>query len=204
MDTPDDISLLSAIAVHRDRAAFTALVERHRERAYNMAFHILRNSALAEEALQEAMLTIWLDAKKLEPEANVANWILRTVSGKSLNLKRNRTRSARREDRMTMERGRMNAATEDAAERTELIGALRSQLEKLPELESQLLACSFGANMSHRQIGEIFNLSQPTVGTKIQQALARLRDVHARSLAWLPRRTGSPARSLIQVDVAVA
>ena len=76
----------------------------------------------------------------------------------------------------TIECGRANSAAEDAAERTELIGALRSQLEELPELDSQLLACSFGANMSHRQISEIFNLSQPTVGSKIQQALSRLRN----------------------------
>ncbi len=76
---------------------------------------------------------------------------------------------------MTIERGRFNSATENTAERTELIDVLRSQLRKLPELESQLLACSFGANMSHRQIGELFNLSQPAVGSKSQQALARLR-----------------------------
>ena len=59
VEEQDDISLLMAISQHRDSEAFTQLCERHRGRAFNAAFRILRDQALAEDAVQDAMLSIW-------------------------------------------------------------------------------------------------------------------------------------------------
>ena len=64
MSERDD--LLTAIAQRRDRVAFTQLCERYRNHVYSHAFRILRNTALAEDAVQEAMLSIWL-AKTNQP-----------------------------------------------------------------------------------------------------------------------------------------
>ena len=59
MEEHDDISLLKAISQRRDSEAFTQLCKRHRGRAFNTAFRILRDQALAEDAVQDAMLSIW-------------------------------------------------------------------------------------------------------------------------------------------------
>jgi RNA polymerase sigma-70 factor, ECF subfamily len=83
----DDSALLSAIAGNRDHAAFEELCARHSRRAYNIALHFLGNAALADDAVQEALLAVWLSAGSYSaghPEA----WIMSIVVKKSLHLAR--------------------------------------------------------------------------------------------------------------------
>jgi RNA polymerase sigma-70 factor (ECF subfamily) len=180
MDEQLDANLMQAIATQRDRNAFSQLCERVRHRAYTCAYRILRNSALAEDAVQEAMLSIWL-AKSAQPTGSVEHWIMSIVVHKSIDLRRSHRQSAMREERVAMERrgsGRMSreqAVAGEEIEREELVSALRKHIDQLPELESQLLTCCYGANMPHQKIAELFDMSRSHVTEKIQQALARLK-----------------------------
>jgi len=175
MEARDDNFLLRAIVQQRDREAFTELHERHQKRAYNQAFRILRNRTLAEDAVQEAMLLIWNAAESVLPTGNAEDWILRIVTNKSINIGLNQKQRAKREERIAVEQNRSQSAVVAAAEGNELIAVLRSHIDQLPVLESTLLACSYGANMSHREIAKLVSLSHPTVSNKIQLALERLR-----------------------------
>lgn len=73
-----------------------------------------------------------------------------------------------------MERG-SRVVHADELESKELIAELRRHIEGLPELERRLLACCYGANMSNRRVAELFDMSHPTVASKLQQILERLR-----------------------------
>jgi RNA polymerase sigma-70 factor (ECF subfamily) len=175
METRDDNSLLSAIAIGRDDVAFTELCARYQKRAFNFAFRILCNSAMAEDAVQEAMISIWMTAKSYQSiRGDVQVWIMSIVMNKSLNLKRSKRRSLKREECMSMEQGRSNVVVNDDVERNELIFALRTHIDQLPDLERTLLACSC-TNMSHREIAKLVGVSHPTVSNRIRQALDRLR-----------------------------
>jgi RNA polymerase sigma-70 factor, ECF subfamily len=170
----DDNLLLEAIATRRDRNAFEELCRRHSRRAYNVAFHFLKNAALAEDAVQEAMLALWLSADSYHDKGQPEAWLMSIVVKKSLHLARTRKHSARNEKREAMSQG--NA--EDASmrlENEEITAALKMELANLPESDSRLLACCYGAGMTHRKIAEELGMSQSTVTEKIQQALARLR-----------------------------
>lgn len=172
----DDDTLLSAIADQRDRDAFEALCARHSRRAYAIAFHFLRNAALAEDAVQEAMLAVWLSsdsyrAEHGKPEA----WLMSIVVKKSLHLARSRKHSVRKESE---DRPGVNRQSEDGSKRlenAEVAAALKQELERLPETDARLLTCCYGAGMTHRKIAEMLGMSQSTVTEKIQQALSRLR-----------------------------
>lgn len=74
-----------------------------------------------------------------------------------------------------MKRTQSETDTADAMERRELIAMLRTQIDNLPELERTLLACCFGASMSHRKIADVVGIPDRTVTHKINQILARLR-----------------------------
>jgi RNA polymerase sigma-70 factor (ECF subfamily) len=175
MNEPDDLSLLSAVAQQRDRGAFAALYERHREHAFNLALQILQDSALSQDAVQEAMLSIWLCTKPIPQDANARAWILRIVSIKSCNLRRQRKRQSKREEVTAMEKPREAVAAGEPIEAKERIDALRRQYEELPELERLVLACNYGANMPQAEIAELAGVSQQAISNKIQQALAHLR-----------------------------
>jgi RNA polymerase sigma-70 factor (ECF subfamily) len=171
----DDVTLLNAIAKQRDRDALNQLYQRYEKRAFNLALHILGTSALADDAVQEAMLSIWLSPKQDLPQDRVSEWILGVVAGKSLNLKRGQRRHNKRAEHVAMESESPPINIDEKVENTELISQLRNHLKQLPELDSQLLACSYGAGMSHRKIAEVFNMSRTRVTERIQEALSRLR-----------------------------
>jgi RNA polymerase sigma-70 factor, ECF subfamily len=173
----DDNFLLSAIAERRDRDAFETLCARHSRRAYAVAFHFLRNAALAEDAVQEAMLAIWLSSDSFRPEHGKPEpWLMSIVVKKSLHLARARKHSIRKEKNEGCES--MNRQAEDSAkqvENAEVAALLKQELERLPETDSRLLTCCYGAGMTHRKIAEMLGISQSSVTEKIQQALSRLR-----------------------------
>src|SRR6185436_1808777 len=117
---------------HRDKDAFGELFERYKVRAYNLALNLTQNRALAEDAVQEAMLAIWLSPTQIEDAEDAQGWILGIVAHKSLTLLRTRARSHKREERKrAMESYVMeNPDAQDPG----LIQALREHIEKLPAL----------------------------------------------------------------------
>lgn len=71
--------MLSAVA-QRDRAAFRALYDQTAPRMYAVALRLLGQAELAEDALQEAYITIWDKADRFDPDRGTAMaWITTIV-----------------------------------------------------------------------------------------------------------------------------
>jgi RNA polymerase sigma-70 factor (ECF subfamily) len=169
----DDSTLLAAIAADRDKEAFGQLFERYKVRAYNLAFNLTQNRAMAEDAVQDAMLALWQSPKQIDPAEGVQGWILGIVAHKSLSLVRTRARSQKREQE--------NRATESyemenvEADTPDLIQALRKHIEQLPALERQILTLKFTEGLPQEKIGTLLAIPQQTISRRIQAALERLR-----------------------------
>ena len=67
--TRDDHALLAACA-DGDEQALAALYDRFGRVAYRLALRVLRDSALAEDAVQDAFLAVWRQAAKFDPLAD--------------------------------------------------------------------------------------------------------------------------------------
>ncbi len=79
LDEASDADLMVRVG-RGDQRAFSALCRRHGERCLSVAFHLLRNSADAEEIVQEAFLRIWRNAPQWRSsEARVTTWMYRIV-----------------------------------------------------------------------------------------------------------------------------
>jgi len=173
----DDAALLAAVAQHRDRDAFAELIRRHERSAYSLAVHITGKSGTAEDAVQDALLRVWLTAQTFRGEGTVRAWILRIVAGKSLEA----VRRKQARDRATLkERDRAarlkNEAPADVESRGELLDALRAALQELPFADRQLLAMHYGGGLTHNEIGSALAMPRRTVSHRIEEALQGLRN----------------------------
>ena len=175
MDERDDLTLLEDIASRRDRASFTELFSRYEKRAYNLAHHLTRNHDLAQDAVQDAMLDIWLRAATFRP-GNTAGWILRIVANKSITLARRQKQEGKkmREQEAAGMAVRSSPPTE-STEREEQLGVLRETLERLPLLDRQVLALSFAGGLTQAEIGAALSLSQASISTRLEKACAQVR-----------------------------
>ena len=71
---------LLAWFIEGDRAALEALLIRREKWLWNVAKKSIRDTSLAEEALQEALVLIWKNAHTFRGESQVSSWMYQIVS----------------------------------------------------------------------------------------------------------------------------
>ncbi|HYF48751.1 MAG TPA: sigma-70 family RNA polymerase sigma factor [Planctomycetota bacterium] len=171
----DDATLLKRIA-KRDEAAFAQLYERHAQAAASLAFHIVGNSSMAEEAVQNGMVKVWKAAASFrhtsdaEPVHNARAWIMKIMAREGYQLLRKKRRL-----REVVPQSDDTPAKEAAHDSSEALQALRAGMQELPEDERQLLALHFGGGLTQFEVGEVLELTQQAVSYRLNKALKTLR-----------------------------
>ncbi len=194
-----DQTLIEKIAGYRDRASFEQLFVKYEKRAYNLAFHLTQDRELARDAVQEALLDVWLHAARYRP-GNETGWILRIVANKSLTLARRNKNEGNRMVEKELNRP-VNAVSSpaDISEKNELIRALADTLQHLPKLDRQVLALRYGGGFTQAQIGEMLSLSHAAISVRLGKASEHIR-THLLKVGWaasMPDILGEPLTEAI-------
>ena len=178
---PRDLAHLSdeavvALAARSDEVALAELYDRFGRIAYGLALRVLRDSALAEDAVQEAFLVVWRSAARFVPERGSARtWILTLVHRRAVDL-------VRREERRRTEP--IESAAEPAGEGAEELAWLRLErervqdaLRRLPDQQREALELAYYGGYSQSELAD--RLGQPlgTIKSRMFAGLARLREL---------------------------
>jgi RNA polymerase sigma-70 factor, ECF subfamily len=90
VNASDDIATIQR-ALSGDADALSALFAKGRTKLYNVAFSLLRNREDAEDAVQDALLSAYLNLQAFEGRARFSTWLTRIVLNSAL-MKRRRLR----------------------------------------------------------------------------------------------------------------
>jgi RNA polymerase sigma-70 factor (ECF subfamily) len=168
---------LVALAARSEQPALGELYDRYGRPAYGLALRILRDEALAEDAVQDAFMTIWRTAPRFVPERGKAStWILTLVHRRAVDVVRREQR--RRADSL-------EAAAEPASEggpddeawlrlqRERVQAALR----QLPDQQREALELAYYGGFTQSELAE--RLGQPlgTIKSRMFIGLSRLREL---------------------------
>jgi RNA polymerase sigma-70 factor (ECF subfamily) len=173
-----DEALLSLVA-SSDDLALSELYDRFGRVAYGLALRILRDEALAQDAVQEAFLAVWRSADRfLAERAKASTWILTLVHRRSVDL-------VRREDRRRgepLERAAEPAApstTEDEATLGFERRIVQEALAQLTPEQREALELGYYGGLTQTELAE--RLGQPlgTIKSRMFTGLSRLRDLLA-------------------------
>lgn len=172
MDRSSDEALLRRLA-DGDREALGRAYDRYAGMVNGVALRILRDTADAEDVVQEVFLQVWRDAARFDPaRASPQAWVCMIARSRALD--RLRRRRARREDE-----GGEEIASGTAAAPTSpvLTMAMRSALDTLPEDQRRPLELAYYEGLTQVEIAA--RLAEPlgTVKTRMRTGLMRLRDV---------------------------
>jgi RNA polymerase sigma-70 factor (ECF subfamily) len=174
-------SLLAAVALG-DRKAFRTLYDLSSPKLFGFALRVLRKDELAEEALQDAFVSIWHAAASYQPHlASPPTWMATIVRNKALDILR-RARAGLDADAGQCDHDAVDALEDQAAgpqERAQLsrdADALARCMDTLAGRQRQAIGMAFLHELSHSEVAT--QLSQPigTVKTWIRRGLDRLRD----------------------------
>ncbi|HSH32569.1 MAG TPA: sigma-70 family RNA polymerase sigma factor, partial [Actinomycetota bacterium] len=138
---PSEDAELTARARDGDVAAYEELVTRYQALAFRVAWLVVRHRGEAEDAVQDAFVKAYYALPRFRPEAPFRPWLLRIVANEA----RNRGRSTRRHDRLTLRVAAADRPTdapspEGAALARDDAERLTAGLERLPERDRLVIA----------------------------------------------------------------
>jgi RNA polymerase sigma factor (sigma-70 family) len=169
---------LVALIERADEAALAELYTRFGKPAYSLAFRMLRDHSLAEDAVQEAFLTVWRTAARFVPERSKAStWLFTLVHHRAVDLVRREER--RRTDTLDNAPEATGDATEDAVwlryERERVQAALRT----LPDQQREAIELAYYGGFTQAELADRLGEPLGTIKSRMFTGLSRLRDVLA-------------------------
>jgi RNA polymerase sigma factor (sigma-70 family) len=173
MDAPSDEALLAGLA-SGDPDDAAAFVRRFQRRVYGLAWTILRDDDLADDAAQEAFVRAWRHADGYDPRrGRVAAWLLTIARNVAIDRAQMRRATAVDPDTIASRLELSGAdAMPDVGERDRLHRALAA----LPDEQRRALVLAVYAGRTAREISELDGVPLGTVKTRIRTAMATLRE----------------------------
>jgi RNA polymerase sigma-70 factor, ECF subfamily len=170
---PPDDELLERIQAGR-HDAFDALVHRHTDRFYRLAYRILGNAQAAEDVVQDAFLKLWENPSRWRADrsARFTTWFHRVVMNLCLDRMKKKTPQP------------LPAHAEWAAESETadvLLGRLEEQrqlereIDALPDRQRVALQLCFEENLSNQEAAERMGVKLKALQSLVMRAKTTLR-----------------------------
>ena len=177
---PRDLAHLSdealvALVARLDEVALGELYDRFGRVAYGLARRILRDDALAEDAVQESFLAVWRSAGRFMPERKASTWILTLVHRRAVDLVRREER--RRAEALDEREHAADAASDEAVWLRYERERVQEALARLPDQQREAIELAYYGGFTQSELSE--RLGQPlgTIKSRMFTGLGRLREL---------------------------
>ncbi len=171
METSDEA--LARAAADGDAKAFSALVTRHYDRVFRLAFRLTGARAEAEDLTQDVCTDLPGKIEKFGGNARFTTWLYRVV----VNAAHDRRRRRATYVKATTGWGDWEVARRaEAEETTEALDWLTTAMRALPEDLRDTLALVLD-DMTHAEAAQILDVSEGTISWRISEAKKRLREL---------------------------
>lgn len=172
MDTSDEI--LAEAAARADRDAFSALLSRHYDRIYGLAFRLTGSRAEAEDLTQDICMALPGKLASYRRQARFTTWLYRvTVNAAFDRRRRAATRSRAADGWGDWELARQAELSEAAEAQDWLARTMRS----LPVELRDTVALTLGEELSQAEAAKVLGVSEGTVAWRMSEVKKRLRAV---------------------------
>ncbi len=157
---------------------FALIYDRHARAAYSLAYRILGARGPAEDAVQEAFLTVWRSRSRYLPErGSVRTWLLAIAHRRAIDvLRRNVVHSRRQTFVEDMEdRWEASERTDVEVMRREEASEVHAALGELPSPQRKVLELAYFGGFSHREIAGMLEEPMGTVKGRMRLGLEKMR-----------------------------
>lgn len=172
--TDEYARLIEAVAVSRDREAFSRLFEYFAPRLKAYLMRAGAPAGAAEDFAQDAMLTVWRKADLFDPaRASAATWIFTIARNRRLDV-------LRREGRAPL-LPELSLAPEEPKRPDDLLSgaqeaaSLNEAMRQLSSDQIEVLRLAFFRGAAHSEIALALDLPLGTVKSRIRKAMIKLR-----------------------------
>jgi len=189
---PQDDRYLVERAQHGEREAFATLVRRHQDRAFNLAYQMVRNREDALDVAQEAFARAYTSLSAFKGDATFGTWLHRIVVNLSIDTLRRRRRGGEAsydDSRGLAEEPEGDLPAPDnpstALEAKQTRALLARGIGRLPPAQRAVLILREIEGMSYEEIARAVGCNLGTVMSRLFYARRKLRQALRAHLADL-------------------
>ena len=168
---------LLAKAALGDRAAFAELYRATSSKLFAVSLRIVRERALAEEALQDSFVNIWNHASDYaQAKSAPTTWMTAIVRNRSLDIVRRTREEPDVDDALAANLVDERAAPPREAQARAESHSIQQCLEELDAEQRQTIALAFFHGLTHSELASHLRRPLGTVKTHIRRGLMKLKD----------------------------
>lgn len=174
METPDE--MLASAAARGDRDAFAALVARHYDRVYGLAYRLCGNRADAQDMAQDICAALPAKLRNWRGEARFTTWLYRVV----MNAAHDQRRRQAVRSKAASGWGDWEIARQDEmGVQATALDWLTLTMRRLPVELRDTVALVLGEEMTQAEAASVLGLSEGTVAWRMSEVKKRLRAIAA-------------------------
>ena len=172
----DDDEFLIQLSKRKDKEAFTIIYNKYHQYLYALAYRYLKDSEMAEDAVQQVYVKLWEMIHVIDIEINLKNYLYSMTKNHILNQFRGK--------KETISINIMNAQQEivddepdivSVIEDAELSDLLNIGIENLPNQKKEIIKMKIQEHKSNQEIADEMGLSINTVKSHYQESIKMLR-----------------------------
>lgn len=173
MDYSTEKDELGHLIKKRNQKAFHELYKTSFNRLQKYAMRYLYDWDEAEDLVQDAFLSLWSHPERYNEKLPVFYYLLGIVRNNCMNYLRDLNIQYKHQDKII--EAMLFSSVEDPEIDEDIHARLKYILELLPEKQREVLLLHIVEKKKVREIAEEMNISEATVKTHFQRALAQLR-----------------------------
>ncbi|OFY64508.1 MAG: hypothetical protein A2V46_10340 [Bacteroidetes bacterium RBG_19FT_COMBO_42_7] len=178
MDPKGDIYYISQVLEGKVNT-FSYLVDRHKDKAFNLAFRICGNREEAEEIAQDAFLKAYRSLKYFKMKSSFATWLYRIVYNTAISLVRSRKKGL-----LSIEEFPADAVdflgfnkTEDEAADDYRNSLVNFALQKISEEERGLITLYYYNDLNTEEISKITGINKSNIKVRLFRARQKMAEI---------------------------
>lgn len=187
-----DIEIVRSV-LEGNHSDFAILVNRYKDRGFNLLRRMLRNQQDAEEVLQDSFMKAYRSLNSFRGDAKFSTWFYRIVYNSALTFldsKRKRDErllssledfgeSVTGEESIRMQPGDdvLTGGSQSEYERADTMNFIEKVIEKLPEKHSAIITMFYVNEMSIEEISKATDLGASNIKVMLHRARISLREL---------------------------
>jgi RNA polymerase sigma-70 factor, ECF subfamily len=171
--------LLITRAQHGERGAFEDIFNQYSGLMLHVAYSIVRDRDMAEDAVQNALIQAWQHLPSLREAGALRSWLMRIVVNQCISFKRRLARSTliQRQSISEQETVLASQIADHAKGTKERDWDLAQAIKQLPTKQQMVIALHYYQGMTVSEISQALQISENIIKKRIQAALSNLRQV---------------------------
>ena len=163
-----------------DESAFETILRLYEKKVYTLCRRMCGNDEDAQEAAQDAFLSLWRSAKSFRGDASLSTWLYRLATNACIDLLRRNKRGGERvsldDEETTLELVDESPLPEQTLERKETQRLVEKGLAALPEDYRAILLLREAEGLSYAEIADAMHMELGTVKSRISRGRVLLRN----------------------------